>query len=188
MAANPDVEGGVQRDHLMQFVSHHVDGAALEWLQDRMIDTEGGMPIDAMERVARELATWGTARPYVAVINLAFHTAHHWRAIRHKLVTGGVADPMRLPSMHPILDVTEMAVLEWMTDSTDLDASERKRTDFIDKLYAPPVTRKLNGDKYKPVVAPPPGFEPKQVTADFNAFMRQQGGVTRPKPDRGAAR
>jgi hypothetical protein len=177
MAANPNVEGVEQRDHLMQFVTHHTDPAELEALQDRMIDADASVPIDAVERIARELAVWGTARPYAAVIELAFHTAHHWRVIRHKLLTSGIADPMRLPSMHPVLDATEAVVLEAMVDYEDPDEAKRKRQQFQDRLYRPaPAKVQLNGERYRPQVAPPPGFEPHEVNASFDVFVRKQGG------------
>lgn len=174
MAARPDNEPKVQRDYLMQFISHHVAAADIDDLQDRMTDPDGNVPFDAMERIARELATMGSARPYSAVINLAHYVGHHWRTVRHKLAMAGIADPMRMPSMHPILDVMEDLVLESKI-SADPDETIRQRKEFIDQLYAPAVNRTLNGDKYRPEKTPPPGFEPHEVNACFNAFQRQQG-------------
>lgn len=94
-------------------------------------------------------------------------TAHHWRALRLKLILAGVTDPMRLPSMHLLLDNTEAAVLESMAGDKD---SEARRSMFLNKLYAPtPEVRNINGDTY---VAQPAGFEPDQVEADFDAFAK----------------
>lgn len=111
----------------------------------------------------------GHRPPYAAVITLCVLTAHHWRAIRLKMLLAGIDDPMGLPSMHILLDATENAILESMHGRNAKD-SEMKRSMFIDKLYAPTVvTRKLNGEKY---VAKPEGFAEEEVEASFDAFAQ----------------
>jgi hypothetical protein len=99
-------------------------------------------------------------------------TAHYWRAIRLKFALAGINDPMRFSSMHVLLDVTESVILESMT-SGDPKKDTNRRTQFLDKLYAPSKEEmKLNGDTYKPV---PSGFEPEHVESSFDAFARAVG-------------
>ena len=94
------------------------------------------------------------------MVTLAVMTAHHWRTIRLKLVQSGVHDPMRLPTMHILLDTTEAAVLEAMSGDRD---SDMKRTMFLDKLYSP------LSDPAAPA-GPPPGFTDDDTEAAFDAF------------------
>lgn len=111
----------------------------------------------------------GHRPPYAAVITLSVLTAHHWRALRLKLLLAGVADPMALPSLHALLDTTESAVLESMHGDNPRDG-EMKRSMFLDRLYAPsPVVDALNGEGY---VAQPEGFAEEEVEASFDAFAQ----------------
>lgn len=111
----------------------------------------------------------GHSPPYAAVITLAVMTAHHWRAIRLKLTLAGITNPMNMPSMHILFDTTEMAILEAMQGDNPRDG-EMKRTQFIDRLYAPaPEVDELNGEDYE---AQPEGFEADDVEASFDAFIQ----------------
>lgn len=121
----------------------------------------------------------GHAPPYVAVISLCAVTATHWRLLRAKYHSYGIADPMAaLPSLHALLDDTEQLVLESLT-AADPKRAEQERDQFFDKLYAPDSTeaKELNGERYEAV---PAGFEDrKQVEAEFNAFAQMMGGGSR---------
>lgn len=109
----------------------------------------------------------GHCPPYVAVITLSVMTAHHWRAIRLKLLLAGISDPMALPSMHSLLDSTEGAILEAISAEAAKD-SEMKRSLFLDKLYSPHNDpHAINDEGY---VAKPNGFEDDDVEASFAAF------------------
>ena len=161
MAANPDLKLPAQQEHLATFVADHLGEGEYERLTDAMI--ADSLPANTFFLVGRAIATRGTARPYVAVITLAVQTAHHWREIRRRINAGGIVDPMQLPSMHAVLDVTEHAVIESMAG----EDSSTRRTQFYDSLYGPDRTA-LNGPGQS--VAPPPGFSSDEVEASFDAF------------------
>lgn len=158
MAANPDLTMQERQGHLAGFVAEHLAAGEYERLTVEMID--GDLPDDTFFLVGRAIATQGTARPYVAVISLALQTAVVWREIRRRIHAGGIVDPMGLPSMHAVLDVTERALLESM------GGDEGKRAKFYEALYAPDGSA-LNGAGYS---GPPPGFSPEEVEATFDAF------------------
>jgi hypothetical protein len=134
MSATPSQLDISRADYIVMFVTNHLHPDELERVYVAMMI--GNAPSDSIDRIARAIATWGTARPYLAVVTLAVMTAHHWRTLRLKFVQSGVPDPMRLTTMHILLDATESAVLEAMASSGDRD-SEMKRTMFIDQLYSP---------------------------------------------------
>lgn len=55
-------------------------------------------------------------------MTLAQVTARSWRQIRARLAMAGVPDPLRqLPSMHALLDVTEMLLMEGCKDQAERD-------------------------------------------------------------------
>ena len=165
MAGNPKLSMVDRSAYLSLFVESHLDEGEHERLLSSMIS--GELPDDTFERISRSLATWGTARPYAAVITLSVITAHHWRAMRLRFYQAGITDPLGLPTMHALLDMSESVILESMV-STDQKKDERDRKNFIDKLYAPePTTAALNGESY---VATPAGFEDEDVEAAFDAF------------------
>lgn len=111
----------------------------------------------------------GNRPPYAAVITLSVLTAHHWRTLRNRMLMAGIPDPMRLTSMHALLDTTEATVLEAMHGDNPRDG-EMKRSMFLDRLYAPSLAvNTLNGDEY---VAQPEGFEEDEVEASFDAFAQ----------------
>lgn len=156
-----------RNDHLVLFVKTHLADGEFERLLLGML--EETYPDDTMERVARAVATWGTARPYAAVLGLAVMTAHHWRTIRLKFVLAGIADPMALPTMHILLDVMEKTVLESMvTGKATEDEAERRR--FLDSLYSPTGENAAINGATVASGQPPPGFEPDAVEASFAAF------------------
>jgi hypothetical protein len=96
-------------------------------------------------------------------------TAHHWRSIRLKLTTAGILDPMMLPSMHVLLDLTETSILEAMHGKTAREG-EMQRATFLDQLYAPTLqVRNLNGDK---TAVAPDGFDIDDVEDSFDAFAK----------------
>ncbi|MBV9921907.1 MAG: hypothetical protein JOY78_13785 [Pseudonocardia sp.] len=171
MAANAANDAPMRADHVVLFAREHLEDGELDRLFVAMVSNES-IPSDAVERIVRELATWGTSRPYSAVITLAVMSAFHWRTIRLKLQNNGILDPMALPSMHRILDATEAAILEAMVSSKpDEDRQQRQR--FLDRLYAPTAeTNDLNGDGYRPQ---PAGFEPDEVETAFDSLLTGSG-------------
>jgi hypothetical protein len=158
MSATPSQLDTSRADFIVMFVTNHLHPDELERVYVAMMI--GNAPSDSIDRIARAIATWGTARPYLAVVTLAVMTAHHWRTLRLKFVQSGVPDPMRLTTMHILLDATESAVLEAMASSGDRD-SEMKRTMFIDQLYSP-----LADQPYET----PRGFTDDDTEDAFDAF------------------
>lgn len=111
----------------------------------------------------------GNRAPYVAVVTLCVMTAHHWRPLRSRFQAAGIPDPMLLSSMHPLLDMTETAILENMQGDNARDG-EMQRSMFLDRLYAPSVeVNALNGEKY---VAIPDGFGEDELEDSFDAFAQ----------------
>jgi hypothetical protein len=175
MTANKKLDSAAQLNHFTRFITDHLDEGEYERLLATMM--EGDLPHDAVHRAARAVATWGTARPYPAVITLSLFTGHNWRNIRAKLVDAGIANPMTLPSLHSVLDITEDIVVDSLFRSGDKregppSEGERKVRQFYDAIYAPeaPDTDDVDSEEFSRV---PAGFEdPADVEADFDAFMR----------------
>lgn len=95
-------------------------------------------------------------------------TAFHWRNLRQRLTSAGILDPMRLTSLHALLDFTETLALEGAGNTGDAKKDEQARRAFLHKLYAPePGTAALNGDGYHPR---PAGFDDEDIEASFDAF------------------
>lgn len=63
MAANSKLKKGENVDFLVRFVQDHLDEGEFDRLIFEM--SEDALPADTMERTARAIATWGTARPTV---------------------------------------------------------------------------------------------------------------------------
>lgn len=61
MAANSKIELTSRSDYLVLFVSNHLAEGELERVYVEMITQD--LPPDTIERIARAVATWGTARP-----------------------------------------------------------------------------------------------------------------------------
>lgn len=150
---------------LQGFVADHL-GSSLDDLYVDMM--RGRLPEDTFGLIARAVSTWGTARPYLAVSTLAVHTAQHWRVIRSHLINHGIADPMELPSMHVLLDVTEQLEIESIQGSTPAETT-RKRSQFYDRLYTPERGGQTNGPSYTPADA---GLSDPEIEDAFDAFAR----------------
>jgi len=61
MAANSAIELDSRMDYLVLFVRNHLAPGELERIYFEMIT--GMAPAESIERIARSVATWGTARP-----------------------------------------------------------------------------------------------------------------------------
>jgi hypothetical protein len=61
MAANSDLDTSTRVDYVVLFVRNHLAPGELERMYHGMIT--GDTPADSIERIARAVATWGTARP-----------------------------------------------------------------------------------------------------------------------------
>jgi hypothetical protein len=145
---------------LNSFVAEHIGDEEYDRLLDGLMESR--LPVDAMSRVTKAVATWGTARPYRAVFTLCAHTGHHWRILRSRLLTNGVGDPMRLPSLHALLDFTESVILESMTSGNQMEDAV-KRQQFTDSLYQPDPEELKTGTR-------PEGFSDEETWASFLAF------------------
>lgn len=107
----------------------------------------------------------GHAAPYHAVITLCVMAAHHWRPLRTKMLLAGIGDPMLLPSMHVLLDLTESALCESLSASErDPRDAKQKVDDFMDRLYEPEIDPVLKAKGYK---ATPSGFTDEEMDAVF---------------------
>lgn len=161
MASNPKIAAQDRLNYIVRFARRHIDEADLEQVfLDMMLDR---LPANTIELVARALATWGTARPYTAVISLTVMTAYHWRTIRQKLLMAGIAQPMTLPSMHVLLDSAEALAVESVTGG-DNPAEE------LASLY-----RRLYGPTPDGPDTVPAGFDPDEMEDAFDAFARVAG-------------
>lgn len=148
---------------MVEFLRDHLPADEFERiLMEQMM---GRMPVNVMDRVIRAVTTWGTGRPYQAVLTLTAHTAAQWREVRTKLLLAGVADPMGLASMHQILDVTEHMVVEVLVTVPD---AETRLASWRRTLYGP-VAGEI-----------PAGFTPEEVEDSFDAFARAVQGGTVP--------
>lgn len=148
---------------MVEFLRDHLPASEFErLLMEQMLDR---MPVNVMDRTVRAVVTWGTGRPYQAVLVLTAHTAAQWREVRTKLLLAGVADPMGLPSMHQVLDVTEHMVVEVLVTVPD---AETRLASWRRTLYGP-VAGEI-----------PAGFTPEEVEDSFDAFARAVQGGTVP--------
>ena len=89
--------------------------------------------------------------------------------MRSKLLLAGIGDPMNLPSMHSLLDLTESALEESMSATADPAEGKQKVSEFRDQLYAPPVEpeKAKAGSK-----APPSWWTEGNSDDEFDAAMR----------------
>jgi len=116
----------------------------------------------------------GHCAPYGAVLSLTLMAAHNWRALRYKLQTYGIADPMALPSLHSVLDHMEVLALEsFQSDNPQRDKVDRDQ--FVTRLYRPdpPLTATAAVKGVKALPPPPPdGFDAAETRKSFAAFAR----------------
>jgi hypothetical protein len=164
MTQNDQIDDLERLNMVNLFVRQHLGEGEYERVVEGMIDDvfpEHGTVGKLMEAIA----TWGTARPYLAVVNLAVTCAQSWRRIRPRLINNGIADPMQLTSMGALLDVTEDIVLECMVTG-DRTKDDMARDSFYNRLYAPIV---VEGEK----VGPPPGWSDEETDDAFDAFAAQ---------------
>lgn len=89
-------------------------------------------------------------------------TAYHYRTIAAKMVLAGIPDPMALPSLHALLNVTEHIMLEACEKPRDRDHQ-------LHLLYRPDPAdvRRING---KTQLAVPSGFSKEEQASSFDAF------------------
>lgn len=173
-ASNGSVPDTARVDHMHLFLAEHISSEDYETLLLRMIDGELGA--DTIMRVMRAVTTWGTARPYIAVINLVVITAYHWRSMRAKLAQTGIADPLRtMTSMHALLDYTEQITLESLaksgTGNNAYEKSQRAVDDFMFKLYAPDPNERTEDGR----VPVPAGFDVGAMEGNFDTFAKMAG-------------
>lgn len=170
-ATNSKVKAHDRLGYFNLFIGDHVPPEQVESILLRMITDE--IEQDAMQRVSRAVATWGTARPFSAVINLVVITAFHWRSMRAKLAQTGIADPLRrMTSMHALLDFSEQITLESLAKSGEGQnaamQAQANIDNFMFKLYAPDPNE-VTEDGRVPV---PAGFDEEAMEDNFDAFAR----------------
>lgn len=188
MAVNPEPElpddtedpkaaaAKLRDEHLTLFIIEHLAPGEHERILENLVTTD--LPADTMGRIARALATWGTARPYLAVASLSLTAATHWRLIRTRLRANGITNPMLLLSLHDVLDEAEKLWLESETTGKE-EQDHHNRVALFDRLYGPEPTstaRKVNGRRYRAKIAPPPGFSPAEVEANFDSLSQSLSG------------
>lgn len=167
-----------QHRNLVQFITDHLADGEYERLLAMLIDSddEDPMPEDTITRVARTIACHGTARPYAAVTTLSLYTGHSWRTVRYKLLLAGIPDPMQLPSLHAVLDVTEQIVVESLFRSAEEregppSKGEMKVQSFYDTIYRPDPVDVDASDEPVEEDFVPAGFEdPDEMEASFDSF------------------
>lgn len=115
---------------LNQFLADHTDQLDYERLIAAMAADE--LPGDTIDRLLRGIVTWGTERPFRAVLSLAVTAGASWRIIRVQIPT----DPMLMPNMHRVLDEVERIVIESQATG-DPDKDNDAREAYMRRLYAP---------------------------------------------------
>lgn len=180
MGHNKRIPDSEKLSYQSRFLLDHLD--AVEYERLLLGTLEGDLPVDALHRVARAVATWGTARPYVAVVTLSLHAGYNWRNIRQKLITSGVANPMKLSSLHALLDVVEDIVVDSVfraaereKDDAPPSAGETAVKRFYDEIYVPDP-EEYGDEELDDVMPIPTGFDdPAAIEASFDALMHHQG-------------
>lgn len=170
LACHPEISDASRTGYIGAFVYSHVQPGEVDRLMVQMLDA--GSPEDTMMRLAVALATWGTARPYLAVGGLCVNTAQHWRRIRAHLINSGISDPMCLTSLHALLDVVESMLEESIANNADSsDAATRDVGKLRDNLYAPhpafPAPRSVIDDERKAADR----FTDEESSNSFDAFL-----------------
>ncbi|WP_079618318.1 DUF7240 domain-containing protein [Mycobacteroides abscessus] len=87
--------------------------------------------------------------------------------MRSHIIGLGIGDPLEMPSMHQILDITEKLVIESFV-SSDHKKDQRDREQFIDSLYRPSLEAAKSGGE----MVAPAGFEDGGEDS-FSSFMAQ---------------
>lgn len=173
MSVNPDADSVTQQHYATLFVRNHIDPGDHERILAAMVDD--AMPDNTIGLLARALATWGTARPYLAVMTLAYAAGTHWRVLRTRMRGDGIPNPMAtLPSMHDLIDEAETLWLE-STQTGNATKDKHERDQLFDKLYAPDslTAQQVNAKGYKGVR--PAGFGKDEIAADFNQAKKMLG-------------
>lgn len=161
MTQNNDLTDAERAGYISLFVAQHLADGEYERVVNGMMD--GDFPdIGTVSKLMMAIATWGTARPYLAIVNLAVTCAQSWRRIRPRIVNNGIPDPMELTSMGVLLDMTEEIILECMVTG-NATKDEMTRDGFYNRLYAPIV---IEGE----TVGPPPGWSDEETDDSFDAF------------------
>jgi hypothetical protein len=172
--SNGKVKDQVRADYMHLFLADHIPPDDYEKLLYRMVD--GELAANTVQRAVQAIGTWGTARPYIAVINLVVITGYHWRSMRAKLAQHGIPDPLRtMTSLHALLDFTEQVTLESLAKSGEGHNAAQKAQMAIDnfmfKLYAPDPNER-DEDGRVPV---PASFDEDAMEGNFDAFAKLAG-------------
>lgn len=167
-SVNAEVPDKRRPEYAARFVQTHLGDGEWERIHEAMLDDAA--PDTAVQDIAAAVATWGTARPHHGVLTLALQTAYLWRAVRLRLILAGIHDPMALPNMHLVFDVTEKLMVESMVGPDGEDQQNR----FFTRLYGPAPHPRPG---VKGIAVPPPGFSPEEMDASWRAWTSAQGGA-----------
>ncbi|WP_254427430.1 DUF7240 domain-containing protein [Mycolicibacterium fortuitum] len=170
MMVNPKAEPQTQQQYSSLFVRDHLQRDDHERILTDMVTADDDAPDNPLGAIVRALATWGTARPYIAVMSLALVSATHWRVLRTRMRADGIPNPMAaLTSMHDVLDEAEKLWLESIHTGNE-DQDKQAQGKLFDQLYAPEPGTAVNTKKVRPA-----GFSPEEVSASFRAAFRALG-------------
>lgn len=166
MWTNHRIPSQLQSSYLSLFASEHLEPGRFDELLGDMLVGKDQAPADAVSSIARAVATWGTARPFTAVVTLVAWTGHHWRTIRGSLTDKGIADPLALlPSLHSLLDVTEQLVLQAVDGDGKPAVAKREREKILDMLYRPEPSTTSTQKTVRP-------FTDDETEESFDHFMK----------------
>lgn len=145
-------------DALVQYLEHVLHPADFDALMELAFDARHPFDLDEVGGLLAAVTEGGSARPYHVDTSLAGAAVENWTAIRGRLVTGGVPDPLRqLPTMYALLDAVEAMVLESHQD-------ERERDRYWRRMYAPPPGTRETGRL-------PRGWDRDSELAGFDALL-----------------
>jgi len=177
MVNNRKVKPEDQKRYFDSFVIDHIGQDEFERIALELMMSTTNYEVDALQRIARAVATWGTARPYAAVVTLSLYTGHNWRAVRSKLLLSGIVDPMGLPSLHSILDVTEDIVVSALSRAGDKKEGPPSEGElaikrFYDAIYRPDPEDHFEEEDEDDEPVVPIGFDdPDSIEDTFDSFM-----------------
>ena len=127
-AYNEDADDAERSRWLNRFLADHTDLLDYQRVIAGMADET--LPADSVEQILRGIVTWGTERPFKAVLSLAVTAGTSWRTIRVQIPT----DPMLMPSMHRVLDDVERIVIESQATG-DPEKDRAAREAYVRRLY-----------------------------------------------------
>lgn len=141
---------------MLRFCEYVLTPTDFEYLCDVAYDHDADITTEVLLDLMEKILEFGSARPPWVDSSLAMVAYRQWPTVRGRLVTSGIADPLRqLPTLYALLDAVEALVLDSMEKQEDRDR-------YFTRTYAPPHGWAQRGDRV------PKGFEPD---SELEAFM-----------------